>query len=156
LGGEGGYRATYGKNDGPLLPHKIGGEPRQSIVLTVSPAIVEGDVLTLDKACLIEALADDRNEGQIDSGRTAAEQSDHRHRPLLRARRQRPGRCCAAEKADELAALHSNSSSARPDSGSGTVRPSALAVCKLMYSSTFVASWTGRSAGLAPLSTRPV
>ena len=34
---------------------------------------------------------------------------------------------------------HSNSSSARPDKGSGTATPSALAVFRLMYSSTLVA-----------------
>ena len=42
--------------------HEISSEPRQSIVLTLSPTIVEGDVLTLDKACLIETLADYCNE----------------------------------------------------------------------------------------------
>ena len=36
--------------------HEISSEPRQSIVLTLSPTIVEGDVLTLDKACFIETL----------------------------------------------------------------------------------------------------
>src|SRR5215510_1010299 len=45
--------------------------------------------------------------------------------------------------------LYSIISSARPRSGSGTVRPNALAVFKLMMSSTFVACWTGRSAGLS-------
>ena len=38
----------------------------------------------------------------------------------------------------------------------GTVRPSALAVLRLMTSSTFVACWTGRSAGFSPLRMRPV
>src|SRR6516164_4076167 len=109
--------------DSHLLPHKIGGEPRQSIVLTVSPAIVEGDVLTLDKACFIEALADDRNEGHIDSGRTAAEQSDHRHRPLLRVCCERPRRR-TAEQRDELAPFHhSITSSARASSIGGISRP---------------------------------
>ena len=51
---------------------------------------------------------------------------------------------------------YSISSSARPDSGSGTVMPSVLAVLRLMYSSTFVACCTGRSAGFSPLRTRPV
>jgi hypothetical protein len=55
------------------VTHEIGGEPYQSIVLTVSPAIVESDVLALDEACFIEALADDCNERRVDSGRTAAE-----------------------------------------------------------------------------------
>ena len=38
----------------------------------------------------------------------------------------------------------------------GTLTPSALAVFRLMYSSTLVASWTGKSAGLSPLRIRPV
>jgi hypothetical protein len=46
-------------------------------------------------------------------------------------------------------------SSAVANSVSGMVRPSALAVFKLMINSIFVARWTGRSAGLSPLSIRP-
>jgi hypothetical protein len=40
------------------------------------------------------------------SARSGTKKSDHRHRRLLRARRQRPRRR-AAESQDELAALHS-------------------------------------------------
>ena len=61
----------------------------------------------------VSALADDRNEGHIDSGRTAAEQSDHRHRPLLRVCCERPRSRRAAEQGDELAARHSITSSVR-------------------------------------------
>src|SRR5215469_9393625 len=65
-------------------------------------------------------------------GRREAEKSDHRHPCLLRARRQRPRRRRAAEKRYEGAAPdHSITSSARPSSVSGTVRPSDLAVFKL-------------------------
>ena len=46
---------------------------------------------------------------------------------------------------------YSNTSSARPISVLGMVRPSVLAVFRLMYSSTFVACCTGRSAGFSPL-----
>src|SRR6266576_1992044 len=42
---------------------------------------------------------------------------------------------------------HSITSSARSSSVIGTVRPRALAVLRLMISSTFVACWTGRSVG---------
>jgi hypothetical protein len=51
---------------------------------------------------------------------------------------------------------YSINSSARPDRGSGTVMPSALAVFRLMYISTLVTCWTGRSAGFSPLRIRPV
>jgi hypothetical protein len=55
----------------------------------------------------------------------------------LRARRERPcGR--AAEEGDELAAFHSITSSARAMSVGGTVRPSTLAVLRLITSSNFV------------------
>src|ERR1700730_6133771 len=42
-------------------------------------------------------------------------------------------------------------SSARPSSDGGIVRPSALAVLRLITSSNFVGCSTGRSPGLAPL-----
>src|SRR6266567_5481331 len=46
---------------------------------------------------------------------------------------------------------HSITSSARARSACGTVRPSAVAVFRLMTRSNVVGCWTGRSAGLAPL-----
>src|SRR5215468_6926810 len=58
--------------------------------------------------------------------------SNHRHRRLLRARRERPSNRRAAEQHDEVAPLHSMTSSARASSVGGTVRPSALAVVRLM------------------------
>src|SRR5262249_6045330 len=79
---------------------------------------------------------------------------DHRHRRLLRARRERP-RGRAAEQRDEVAPFHSITSSARPTSGSGTLRPSALAVFRLMINSTLVVCWTGRSPGFSPLRILP-
>src|SRR5437660_695087 len=84
------------------------------------------------------------------------DEPDHRHRRLLRARRQRPRRRRTAEERYERAAIHSITSSARPSNVIGTVRPSALAVLRLMISSTFVDCWTGRSAGFSPLRIRPV
>src|SRR5262249_16426079 len=74
---------------------------------------------------------------------------------LLRARRQRP-RGSDAKKRNERAPLHSITSSARPSSVSGKVRPRLLAVVMLMAKSTFVDCCTGRSAGLSPLRMRPV
>jgi len=51
---------------------------------------------------------------------------------------------------------YSISSSARPDSGSGMVMPSVLAVFRLIYSSILVACWTANSAGFSPFRIRPV
>src|SRR6478609_2422218 len=57
----------------------------------------------------------------------------------------------AAEQCDELAPLHSITSSARARSVGGTSRPSALAAIVLMTSSNLLACTTGKSAGFAPL-----
>jgi hypothetical protein len=56
-----------------------------------------------------------------------------------------------AEERDERAPVHWTSSSARISNASGTSRPSALAVLRLMTSSTFTDCCTGRSEGFAPL-----
>jgi hypothetical protein len=50
-----------------------------------------------------------------------------------------------------LSLFYSITSSARASSGSGTVRPRALAVLRFMISSTFVDCTTGRSAGFSLL-----
>src|SRR5262249_44210321 len=70
---------------------------------------------------------------------------------LLRPRRHRRRSRCAAEQGDELAALHSITSSARAISVGGSSRPSALAVRRLTRSSSLVGCSTGRSPGEAPL-----
>src|SRR5262249_15408825 len=72
---------------------------------------------------------------------------------LLRSRRERPHRR-AAEKRDELAAPHSITSSARASSVSGTMRPIALAVLRLIPSSYLAPPATGRSAGFSLLRLR--
>src|SRR6516165_6590154 len=73
---------------------------------------------------------------------------------FLRARRERP-RGRTAEQRNELATLHSITSSAVASSLSGTVRPSILAVEALMTSSNLLDCTTGKSAGFAPLRIRP-
>jgi hypothetical protein len=62
------------------------------------------------------------------------------------------GASCAAAKVR----AYSMTSSARASSADGTVSPSALAVLRLITSSTFVTCCTGRSAGFSPLRMRPV
>src|SRR5215468_3889123 len=125
----------------------------QPTVIIVGPTILDRDILTIDVTGLPHAAIECSELLAPGSGRAAVEESDNRHR-LLRTRRERPCRR-AAEQRDERAPPHSISSSARPDSGSGTVMPSVLAVLRLMNSSTFVACCTGRSAGFSPLRTRP-
>src|SRR5262249_44836122 len=75
---------------------------------------------------------------------------------VLRARRERPRRRTATKEHDELATIHSITSSARASSIGEISRPSALAVARLITSSKRVGCTTGRSAGFAPLRMRPV
>src|SRR5439155_24850689 len=70
---------------------------------------------------------------------------------LLGASRQRPRSRCAAQKRDELAPLHSITSSARSSSDVGTSTASAFAVLRFTTSSNLVGCSTGRSPGFAPL-----
>src|SRR5262249_37968836 len=113
-------------------------------------------IATLDPAELAQPLYKSGGPLALSRRRGRAQKPDSRQlRWLLRARRERP-RNRAAEQRDELAPFHSITSSARPSSGSGMVPPSALAVRRLMISSTFVDWWTGRSAGFSPLRIRPV
>src|SRR5262245_22234323 len=60
----------------------------------------------------------------------------------------------AAEQRDELAPLHSITSSARASRLGGISIPSAFAVLRLITSSYLVGACTGRSAGFVPLKMR--
>src|SRR5262249_32981072 len=70
---------------------------------------------------------------------------------LLRACSERPRRG-HSDKRHQLSPLHSITSSARARSDGGMVRPSTLAGLRLVSNSNLSFCWTGRSAGLAPLS----
>src|SRR6516164_7263482 len=87
-------------------------------------------------------------------GRGAHENANAPHAPgLLRARCERPhGR--TAEQREDIATVHSITSSASASSVGGTVRPSAVAAFALKTNSNFVGCCTGRSAGLAPFRMR--
>src|SRR5262249_61904934 len=130
---------------------------RKPIELPIGPAVFDGHVLTLDIAGLLQALMKFGQTSHRKHRRGCrAEIPDHRHRRLLRARRQRPRGSHAGDERDEVApVVHSITSSAATSSLSGTVRPSILAVWWLMTSSNLLACTTGRSAGVAPLRMRP-
>src|SRR5262249_12368895 len=72
---------------------------------------------------------------------------------LLRASRERPHHR-AAEQRDEIAALHSITSSARASSVGGTSIPSPLAGLKLTTSTHLFGFCTGRWGGFSPLRMR--
>src|SRR5262249_24441837 len=111
-------------------------------------------VLALDVPSFIEALAERGSKGRI--GRPGIDESDCRHRWLLRARRERPRGSRAADERDERAPFHSITSSAMASSPGGKLRPKALAVLRLITNSNLTDCMTGRSAGFSPLRIRPV
>ena len=140
---------------GHLSANQIGRRARQSIDLALGPAVFDRHVLALDIAALLKALAERAQVVCKRDWRSAVEKPNHRHRRLLRARRERPRRRRAAEQRDELAPLHSITSSAIASSVGGISTPNAFAVARLMTSSNLVPSSTGRSPGFSPLRIRP-
>src|SRR5499427_2494969 len=141
-----------------LTAYQIGCEVGQSVVLVLRPAILDHDILALDVAGFANALPECGQIACAIGKRRTAEEPDHRHRRLLRTRRERPRNHRAAEQRDEIAAVHSITSSARAKNVSGIVRPSALAVLRLTTRSNLVGCSTGISAGFTPrriLSTNP-
>src|SRR5712691_6236143 len=145
-----------GKDHGDLEADQLGYEIRELADASLRHSVLDDDVLSLDVAELAQPLAECPGAEVIRSGCqiTDARDSDR----LLRARRERPRRRGGAEERDELAPphrrAHSITSSARASSVSGTVRPSALAVLRLIASRYLVGIWTGRSAGVSPLRMR--
>src|SRR5262245_39767399 len=110
-GDSGGYglgrqrrRGIGGDDHDDLSPNQFGRQRREPVKPTFGPAVVDRHVLALDIARLFEALAKGTQALGNRFGRSDFEKSDHRHRRLLRARRERPrGRCTAAEQDDEFA-----------------------------------------------------
>src|SRR5262249_30860702 len=133
-----------------LALDKIGRHCRQRIITIRYPAVFDRHTLTLDIAHFVETAAECSIEINGNRLRQAAEISDHRDRWLLRACRQRPHRCRAADERDELAPLHSITSSARSRNDSGMVSPIRFAVFMFTTSSNLTGASTGRSAAFAP------
>src|SRR5262249_49753238 len=136
-----------------LTLHQIGSERWQKVELSARPAVFDRDIPALHIAAFAETFMECAHKMGKRVGRLAADKADHRHRRLLRRRRERASRR-AAEYGDELAPSHSITSSARASSVGGTVRPSSFAVLKLTNSSYLVGACTGRSAGFSPLRMR--
>src|SRR6516165_10653792 len=139
-------------DDIDIAVNKLSHNARVLVECSLRPANVDGQVLPFDVAAPAHTITERAQRGMHQ--RQACENPDAPDLRLLRDRREWPSRCAADER-DELASSHSKTSSARPDRGSGTVMPSALAVFRLIYNSTLVARWTGRSPGFSPLRTRP-
>src|SRR5262249_4889865 len=155
FGPPGGRSPAARHNHGHLTVNQFGRKLWQSIVLAFRPAIFNLQVLALDIAYLFQSLAERAQTDRVHFTRCVAEEPDHRHR-LLRACRERPRDGRAAEERDDLApAAHSITSSAAACRVSGTSRPSAFAVLRLITSSNLVGCVTGKLLGCSPLRIRP-
>src|SRR5437899_1673927 len=137
-----------------LETSKLGSHVRKSLGVTFRRPVFDDQVLSFDVAEFPQPVAQRVEIGGVLCRRYRFQNPDSIDLPpLLRVRYERPcGR--ATEKRDKLPPLHSITSSARASSVVGTVRPSALAVLRLITSSYFVGACTGRSAGFSPLRIR--
>jgi hypothetical protein len=105
LGREHGGEAS-GRGDHRDLPaDQLGRQLRQSFELIIGPAVFDRHVLALNKAGVFEALAKSAQPSGMPIERLRVEKPDHRHRGLLRPRRERPRGRRAAEKRYELATM---------------------------------------------------
>src|SRR5262249_30680682 len=136
--------------------HQLGCKLVEAVVITLGPPIVDDNVLALLVSELAKARSQGVNLASVLSVRENAKKADPVNFPgWLRCRRERQGRRrSAAEQRDELAPLHSMTSSASASNLSGISRPSALAVLRLMTSSYLVGACTGKSAGFSPFRIR--
>src|SRR5262245_64649830 len=127
-----------------------------TIGIAGAPTPVDPHIAALGPAQLLQA-PHERPQTSL-PGRTSGHAHEHTDAPhplrLLRARRERPRGCRAAEQRDELAPHHSITSSARASMIGGISRPIALAVLTLITSVNLVGRSIGKSAALAPLRMR--
>src|SRR5262249_47589297 len=124
-------------DNGGLSANQFGRQRRQPVHLILGPAVFYRHILAFGIAGVPDALAKSAQPAVVPVGRLAVQDADQRD-CLLRACGNRHRRSRAAEQRYELASPHSITSSARPDKGSGTVMPSALAVFRFRKSSTLV------------------
>ena len=143
-----GSRRGRGNDDIHLQAHELSGERWQPLRPTLCEAVLDHDGLTLDIAQLSQALPKGLENYAVRRGQ-GREVPDVGH---LRLGGERRGEEAASHCADECPPRgHWITSSARSSSDGGIVRPSALAVLRLMTSSNFVGCSIGRSRGWAPL-----
>src|SRR5215470_16217586 len=135
-----------------LEPEQFFREARESLWPTVSRAILHDDVLSLRISELLEPLPECLQVGGVRCSRYDFQQTDTIDLSRrLRLHGDRRGEEPTSERAKERPPFHySITSSARASSDGGTVRPSALAVLRLMTNRNVVACWIGISLGLAP------
>ena len=122
-----GLRVAVRDNDIDLEPDELGRDLGEALVASLRPAILDRDGATLDPAEFAQPLHKSGDPLALGRRRARAQEPDGRQLSrLLRARRERPRRRRAAEQRDELAPLHSITSSARASSVGGTVEAERL------------------------------
>src|SRR5262245_48086805 len=82
-------RGAHGNDHGHLAAQQFTGHGRQPIVLALRKPILDPQVAPLDIASLRQAESDCRSVGGSCCLQERAKKSDHRHRGLLPARRER-------------------------------------------------------------------
>src|SRR5712691_10767806 len=101
-------------NHGHMTANQIGSQGRKLVVPIHRPPEFDRHVSSLDVADFAQALAERGYAVCVDAGCSAVEESDRRHRRLLRAGGERHHRRCATQKSDELATSHHGEFSTRP------------------------------------------
>src|SRR5262249_24922411 len=135
------------------------GESRQALKAALGPSIFPLEVAALDVAVRAHPFLKGSGELGRRRGRASSKHTDPSRR-LVQCLGERWERRCrrrdrrAAEERDEVAAVHSITSSARASTEEGIARPSAFAALRLTTSSYLVGACTCRSAGFPPLRMR--
>jgi hypothetical protein len=93
-------------DDGDSAADQIGRQGRQSVIFIVRKAKFDGNVAALNVAGFVQPFAERGHKMGALIWRAVVEKPNHRHRRLLRARRERPSDCRAADERDELAPPH--------------------------------------------------
>src|SRR5262249_15590287 len=139
-------------------PEERGCDLGVALLASLCPANLDRDCAVFDPPAFAQALHKSGDILGLDRRCGRAQNPDRRQLPaLLRPRRQRPSGNQSAQEGDELAPSnvgHSITSSARAIAESGTSRPSAFAVLRLITSSYLVGCCIGNSPGFAPRKTR--
>src|SRR5262249_1509579 len=104
-----------------LSSYEIGSHQGETVVLSLSIAILDCYVLVFDVARFGQGPEKCREIRRHRSWRSGMKKPNHRHRRLLRASDERPCRCRAADQRDEVAALHSITSSASASRVGGAI-----------------------------------
>src|SRR5262245_42334347 len=136
-----------------LEPDQLGRQVGQPVDPTFRISIVDDNILALNPPELAQPLPKCVEQGRpIGRGRQTKKTYPGQPSHLLSPGSARRGEETASQNPEERPPVHySITWSARWSSAGGIVRPSAFAVLRLMTSSNVAGSWTGRSAGLAPL-----